>query len=147
MISVDNHLGAQEIRPEFLNGKDNRKELLLGGCVILLGLIECLASIIDNRGLLVPSLPKNSPNCIITYITHNFERKTPIGRLNNASGNESLFNLIKSLKTLIRKDELGIFGQKQSEGLSGFRKILDEMPVKTHMPKEVSDAFHTSGSW
>jgi len=57
MIGVDNHLGAQKIRPKFLNGKDNRKELLLGGCVILLGLIECLPSIIDNVGLLVSSLP------------------------------------------------------------------------------------------
>jgi len=58
MISVDNLLGAQEIRPKFFNGKDNRKEFLLDGCVILLGLIKCLASIIDNIGLLVSSLPK-----------------------------------------------------------------------------------------
>jgi len=30
--------------------------------------------------------------------------------LNNRSGNESLFDPVKSLKTLIRKDEWGIFG-------------------------------------
>jgi len=147
MIIVDNHLGAQEIRLKFLNGKDNYKELLLSGCVILLVLIKCLASVIDNIGLLVTSLTKNRPNCIITSITHNFEWKTLIGRLNNRSGNESSFNPVKILKTLIRKDEWGIFGQKQSEGLSNFRKILNETPIKTRMPKEASHPFHTSGRW
>jgi len=67
--------------------------------------------------------------------------------LNNGSGDESIFNPIKSLKTFIRKDERGIFSQKQSDGLSGFRKILDEMPVKAHMPKEASHPFHTNGRW
>jgi len=139
--------GAQEIRPEFLNSKDNRKELLLDGCVVLLGLIECLASIIDNIGLLVSSLPQNHSNRIITCITHNFKWKTPIGQLNNWSSDESLFNPVKSLKTLIRKDEWGIFGQKQSEGLSGFRKIFDKTPVKAHMSEETSHPFHTSERW
>jgi len=60
-VGVDNHLGAQVIRPRFLNGKDNHKGLLLGGCIILLGLIEHLASIVDNIRLLVSSLPKTTP--------------------------------------------------------------------------------------
>jgi len=91
MIGVDNHLRAQEIELKFLNGKYNRKELLLSGYIILLGLIECLASIIDNIRLLVSSLPQNCPNRTIS-VTHYFEWKSPIGLLNNGSGNESLFN-------------------------------------------------------
>jgi len=67
--------------------------------------------------------------------------------LNNGGVNDNLFYPIKSLKTLVRKDKWGIFGQKQSEGLSGFRKILDEMPVKTDMPNEALHPFHTSGGW
>jgi len=57
MAGVDNHLRAQEIRPKFLNGTDNCKKLFLNGCVILLGLIEHLASIVDNIRFLVSWLP------------------------------------------------------------------------------------------
>jgi len=60
-------------------------------------------------------------------------------------GNKSLFDPVKSLKTLIRKNEWGIFGLKQSEGLNSFRKILNETPVKTCISKETSHQFHTSG--
>jgi len=67
--------------------------------------------------------------------------------LNNGSGNESLCDPIKSFKTLIRKDEWGIFGQKQSKGFKSFREILDETPVKARMPKEALHPFHTSGRW
>jgi len=67
--------------------------------------------------------------------------------LNIGGSNESLFDPIKSLKPLVRKDEWGIFGQKRSERLSGFRKILDESPVKIRMHKEASQPFHTSMGW
>jgi len=65
--------------------------------------------------------------------------------LNNGGGNESLFDPVKSLKTLIKKDEWGIFGQKKSEGLSGFIKILNETLVKAYMRKKALYSFHTSG--
>jgi len=64
--------------------------------------------------------------------------------LNNGSSDESLFNPVKSLKTFIRKDEWGIFGQKQSEGISSFRKIFDKTPVKARMCEETSHPFTTS---
>jgi len=70
---------------------------------------------------------------------------TAIGQLNNGGGNESLFDHVKSLKRLIRKNEWGIFSQKQSDGISNFRKIVDETPVKTHMPKETLRPFHIRG--
>jgi len=76
----------------------------------LLGLIERLASIVYDIRLLVSLLAQNRPHHVITSITHNFEGKNLIGQLNNGSGNRSLFDPIKSLTTLIGKDEWGIFG-------------------------------------
>ena len=96
MVSADNHPRAQEVRLKFLDCICNHKKVLLSGCVILLGLIECLTSIIYDIRLLVSSLvAQNLPNCRITSITHNFKGKTSIGRLNNGGGNKSLLDHVK----------------------------------------------------
>jgi len=69
-------------------------------------------------------LAQNRPNHVITSITHNFKGKSQIGRLNDGGGNESLFDPIKSLKTLNKNDEWGIFGERKVRGLAVFEKSL-----------------------
>ena len=54
---------------------------------------------------------------------------------------------MKCFKTFISKDKWGIFSQKQSERLNGFREILGEMVVETHISKKASQLFDTNGGW
>ena len=71
-------------------------------------LIVSLA-LIDDIRLPISLLPQNHPNRMITNITHNFEKKDPIGRINDKGRIEGLFDHVKSLKTLISKNKGGIF--------------------------------------
>jgi len=62
VVGVHNNLRAQEIWSKFLNCKHHHKQLLLSGSVVLLSLIHCLISIVDDIRLLVLLLPQNRPN-------------------------------------------------------------------------------------
>jgi len=137
VVGVHNDLRAQEIWTKFLNCVHHRKQLLLGGGVVLLSLIKCLASIINDIRLLVSSLPQNYRSHMVTSITHNLKGKAPVGRLDDGG----LFYPMKCFKTLIWKNKSDIFSQKQSERLRDFRQILDNVAVETFMSKEASHPF------
>ena len=92
VVSVHNDLRAQEIWLKFLNCIHHRKQLLPGGSVVLLSLSKGLTSIVDDIRLLVPLMAQNRPNRVVTSITHNLERKAPIGQLDDRGGDEGLFN-------------------------------------------------------
>jgi len=110
VVGVHNDLGVQELWSKFLNCAHHYKQLLLGGGVVLLSLIKCLVSIINDIRLLVSSLPQNHFNRMVASITRNLERKVPIGMLDDGGSDESLFYPMKCFKTPISKNKWGIFG-------------------------------------
>ena len=86
MISKHDGLRKHEIGTEFLKSKDHSHELFLSRGVVLLGIIEGLASIIDGVEMLILSLSQNSPDCIITSVTHELKRQAPVGGYKYGSG-------------------------------------------------------------
>ena len=123
------------------------KKLLLSGGAVMLSLINCFYSIIDDVRLLGCLLSQNCPNSMVTIITHKVERKGLIKQLDDGGGVESLFYLVKRFKTLINKNKWNIFGQKQSERLNDFKEILDKTTVETPMSKVASHLFDAGGGW
>ena len=73
VIGVHNNLRAQVIWLKFLNCAHHRKQLLRSGGVVLLSIIKCLGSIIDDIRLFVSSLSQNYPNRMVASITHNLK--------------------------------------------------------------------------
>ena len=146
MSCVDNHLGGQEIRPKFLNCKDNRKDLLLDGCVILLGLIKCLASITFDMRLLVSLLAQNHHNYVINSITHNFKGKTSIGLLNNGGGNKSLLDHVKkaSRHSLEKMNRVSL-AKSKVKGLAILKKSLMKHRQKPTCPRKLCTPFTQLG--
>jgi len=135
MVSAHNDLGAPEIWLKFLDCIHHHKHLLLSGGIVLLSLVKCLTSIIDDIRLLVSLLPQNHSNGMVTSIKHNLKRKAPIGRLDDWGCDDSVFYPVKRFKRLINKNKWDIFGQKQSERLSSFGEILGETAVETRVSK------------
>ena len=96
----------------------HRKQLLLDGGVVSLGLINCLASIRDDIRLLVSSLPQNHLERMITSIRHNLERKAPIRRLNDRGGDEGRFDPIKILRHSLLKTKGVSLTKSKARGLA-----------------------------
>ena len=65
MISVDDDLAPQDIRPELLESVDRRQKLVLRSRVINLSFDEGLTCITDGRWLLVPSLPQDCSHRVV----------------------------------------------------------------------------------
>ena len=110
-----------------------------------MSLIKLVASIIDDIRLLVSLLPQNCLKHMVASITHNLERKAPIGQFDDGGSDKSLFYPVKCFKILISKNKW-TFGQKKSERLSSFKEILNEMAVETCVSKEASHRFDTGGA-
>ena len=78
---------------EFFHLHASLRETPSRWCILLLSLVECLARMVNNIGLLIFSLPHDHPSRMVTSIAHNLERKAPIGWLDDVGGDEGLFNL------------------------------------------------------
>ena len=62
MISVDDDLSPQDVRPEVLESIDHCQKLFLRSRIIYLSFIEGLTCVADGCQLLVKSLPDNMLN-------------------------------------------------------------------------------------
>ena len=73
MISVDDDLAPQDVRPELLESVDHRQKLFLRRRVINLSFNEGLTCVADGRRLLVQSLPQDRSHRVVQSVAHNLE--------------------------------------------------------------------------
>ena len=73
MISVDDDLAPQDVRPELLESVDHRQKLFLRRRVINLSFDEGLTCVTDGRRLLVQSLSQDCSDHVIRSVAHNLE--------------------------------------------------------------------------
>ena len=73
MISVDDDLAPQDVRPELLESVDHRQKLFLRSRVINLSFDEGLTCVTDGRRLLFQSLPLHRSNRVVQSVAHDLE--------------------------------------------------------------------------
>ena len=81
MISVDDDLAPQDVRPELLESVDHRQKLFLRSCVINLSFDEGLTCITDGHRLLVQSLPQDRSHRVVPSVAHDLKGQVPIRTL------------------------------------------------------------------
>ena len=73
MISVDDDLAPQDVRPELLESVDHRHKLFLHSRIVNLGFDEGLTCVAYDRRLLVKSLPQDCSHYIFRRVAHDLE--------------------------------------------------------------------------
>ena len=73
MISVDDDLAPQDVRPKLLKSVDHRQKLFLRRRVIHLSFDEGLTCVPDGRWLLVQSLPQDRSHRVVRSVAHDLK--------------------------------------------------------------------------
>ena len=95
MIRVHYHFSTNQVGSELVHGKDHSQKFLLRCGIVELGVGQCLTGIRYGVVLLILALAEHCSDGIVASVTHDLEKKAPIGGLYDGCGNECLLEGIE----------------------------------------------------